>query len=236
MNRFARWGLLGVAVWGTWALLLLTLLIAWPALLQTHDRLAYAPAIAVLNGETFSRVEQGLTLHTRYGSGIWLTVDPETGAEADGGTASNKRCLRGTHHLGEDKIRILHHRISTTGEILRTVAFRKTLIELEMIEREMTRQGLDRIIVVTSRYHSRRVRALWELSPSRWFKRAIIQHPRVDDYDDASHIRKEAFLTAIALSIPWSLIMSIREVIRIENDDSLSLPATKLVCKGDGSL
>lgn len=210
------WVLVIACLWG--------LLIAYPSWLETRDVLAAAPAIAVLNGDTYFRAEKAAALYfAGYGREIWLTDDPKSGHEVDAGTRSNRRCLEETH-------RVPANAIHTLPEQIQNHWLGSTFGELAVIERELARRNMDRIIIVTSRLHGRRTRATWAL-PVRWSRRAIIQHPERDGYVGEDKVQKEATWTALLwFFAPWTLIMNGAEAIRATTGPAAAVPPTKFRC------
>jgi uncharacterized SAM-binding protein YcdF (DUF218 family) len=99
--------------------------------------------------------------------------------------------------------RAVLERLGVKPEAIRVLAagVRNTVDEVRLVAAELDRAGGDRVIIVTSKAHSRRVRATWAAivgaSP-----RAIIRYAREEPYDargwwrntrDALDVSREAF-------------------------------------------
>ena len=171
-----------------------------PAWLAAHDALEPAPVIAALNGETCARAEKAAALYAaRYGREIWLTDDPAGGAEQDAGTRANRRCLTEVHRIPADAIHVVPERISPHWAS-------KTFAEIGIIQRELARRGIDRVVLVTSRLQGARTRVIWDLragaSPI-----AVSQHPAEDTNVGGENFVKELGKAA-PLWIPWILTRS----------------------------
>jgi hypothetical protein len=76
-----------------------------------------------------------------------------------------------------------------------------TVDEMRLVAAELERAGGDRVIIVTSKSHSRRVRATWSAIVGA-FPRAIIRYAREEPYDakgwwrntrDALDVSREVF-------------------------------------------
>lgn len=197
--------------------------------LETHEPLTHAPAIAVLNGDTYFRAEKAAALYfAGYAHEIWLTDDPESGREEDAGTRSNKRCLEDTHHIPREAVHVLAERIP---ERLYDRMLGKTFAEIGVIERELARRNMDRVIIVTSRLHGRGTRALWDLRFGT-SRRAIVQHPENDGYVGRGEVRKEVARTVGVWALaPWLPFMNLANYDRDGNSSAAAMPPTTYVCK-----
>ena len=123
-------------------------------------------------------------------------------------------------------IRLLPSRPPHTGPTSKLLG--QTFAELSVIHEELVRRHLDRVILVTSRQHGRRTRALWDIHPLWWPRSAIIQHPEKDGYVGDAVTRKEARGTAVAWLVPWTLMMTIARAISIDHAAPAVPPATYL--------
>lgn len=166
--------------------------------LVVEDPLERAHAIAVLGGHMpFRAMEAAAVYHQGWTGEIWLTrgVPPEEDLalaslriKVPGEEVYNREILE---QLGvpPDAIRLL------PGNVLNTVE------EVRLIVRELRGAGGDRVILVTSKPHTRRVRATWRSlfgdSP-----RAVVRYARQDPYDpdmwwhrtvDALAVSREVF-------------------------------------------
>ena len=126
--------------------------------LMVEDALQRATAIVVLNGETPDRALAAAVLYRqRWAPEIWLTQLPDSeelaqrirlGDIVDAGTRSNLRVLREAG-VPVEAVRVLREPIRNTQSELRVV-------------RAATRSShAERLIIVTSKPHTRRTRVLW---------------------------------------------------------------------------
>jgi uncharacterized SAM-binding protein YcdF (DUF218 family) len=162
---------------------------AW---LEVREPLERAAVIAVLNGENNRADEAAALFLEGYGHEVWLTIDPRSGSDVggDAGTADNLRRLE-AHGVPGWAVRVLPE--SASG----------TRAELRQVVRELRRRNLNRAILVTSRLHARRVRALWRCeagdAPS-----AVIQSPPMSGYRGPRIVRQEVAGAALAsLCLHW---------------------------------
>ena len=137
--------------------------------LTVEDPLEKAQAIVVLSGRMPIRAMEAARLYRAgYGPEIWLTrtVEPAASLQAIhiayiGEDFYNTRVLM---HEGvpENAIRILELPVINTAD------------EVRLISAELGRRGDSRVILVTTKVHTRRVRALWRrLADARM--RAIVR-------------------------------------------------------------
>jgi len=128
---------------------------AW---LIAEDPLQAAPVAVVFGGKVPFRAMEAARLY-QHGAAreVWLTqgglfsedaVLAELGIERTPEYAYSRRVLE---RLGvpESAIRVLPGRNNNTAQEVRSIA------------RELDRVGIDRVILVTSNYHTRRVKVLW---------------------------------------------------------------------------
>ena len=166
--------------------------------LMVADPLEPATAVVVLSGRApFRAMEAASIYRDGLAPEVWLTTEvvrPEEQTLRRLGVAVvreevyNRAALE---HLGvkPEAIRLLGDGI------------RNTVDEMRLVGAELGRAGGDRVIVVTSKSHSRRVRATWSAivgdSP-----RAIIRYAREEPYDargwwrntrDALDVSREGF-------------------------------------------
>jgi len=198
MPRWIRRALVLAALLGTG-----TVLLWWGASgigqwLMVADALEPAKAVVVLSGRVPFRAMEAASIYREgLAPEIWLTREvlrPEEraldrlGVPFVRGDAYNRAVLE---HLGvkPEAIRVLAAGVWNTVD------------EMRLVAAELERAGGDRVIIVTSKAHSRRVRATWSAivgaSP-----RAIIRYAREEPYDakgwwrntrDALDVSREAF-------------------------------------------
>lgn len=150
-TRRILFGLAGVALLG--ATVFLLCLGRW---LVEEDPLEKAQAIVVLSGRMPLRAMEAAKLYRNgYAPKVWLTRPTEPGAALEamgipyvGEDFYNSRVLM---HQGvpEDAIRVLQPPILNTAD------------ELSAVSAALGEERLSRVIIVTSKVHTRRVRILW---------------------------------------------------------------------------
>jgi uncharacterized SAM-binding protein YcdF (DUF218 family) len=152
--------------------------------LLVADPLEHARAIVVLSGRIPFRAMEAASI---YGDGwapeVWITRETRTaeeaaldklGLEVVRGDTYNREVLERTG-VPSGKIRVLDDPVDNTAQ------------EVEVIARELRRTGGDRVILVTSKPHSRRVRATWRALVGD-FPHAIVRHTA-----DALAVSREVF-------------------------------------------
>jgi uncharacterized SAM-binding protein YcdF (DUF218 family) len=137
-------------------------------------------AIAVLSGRMPSRALEAARVYKQgYGSRVWLTYATEPGATLQrlsipfvGEESYDKQILI---HEGvpENAIQVLDPPISNTAD------------EIQTIGGALRRQNLHTVIIVTSKVHTRRTRALWQRLSSK--DGVAIIHGVSDDPFDPAH-------------------------------------------------
>ncbi|HYA62881.1 MAG TPA: YdcF family protein [Candidatus Sulfotelmatobacter sp.] len=148
--------------------------------LVSEDPLQKATAIAVLSGRMPDRALEAARIYKQgYAPRVWLTHSTEPGATMEklsvhyvGEDEYDKQILR---HEGvpESAIEVLEPPIVNTADEMRTIS--------EALRRE--KQGM--VILVTSKAHTRRTRALWNRLSAR--DGAAIVRGVSDDSFDAAH-------------------------------------------------
>ena len=148
--------------------------------LVSEDPLQKATAIAVLSGRMPDRALEAARIYKQgYAPRVWLTHSTEPGATMEklsvhyvGEDEYDKQILM---HQGvpEDAIQVLEPPIVNTADEIRTIS--------EALRRE--KQGT--VILVTSKAHTRRTRALWNRLSAR--DGAAIVRGVSDDPFDAAH-------------------------------------------------
>src|SRR5439155_5637175 len=117
-----------------------------------------ARAIVVLNGGVPFRAMEAASLYQQgWASQVWLTRPSspaqeealrQLGMELDRGESLNREVLERLH-VPPEAICVLNGGVKNTAG------------EVKLIARELAQRGGDRVILVTSKPHSRRVRATW---------------------------------------------------------------------------
>jgi uncharacterized SAM-binding protein YcdF (DUF218 family) len=170
--------LLVLALIGTLAPSVLRGIAYW---LVVADPLAHAQAIVVLAGGLPFRAMEAAALYRQgWAPEVWVTrgkapaeeaAIERLGIEFGGVEALNREVLE---RLGvpTDAIRLL------------VEGGRNTVEEVQLIARELGRMGGNRVILVTSKPHSRRVRATWQVLVGD-APQAIVRYARDDPYDPA---------------------------------------------------
>jgi uncharacterized SAM-binding protein YcdF (DUF218 family) len=187
-----------VALLGTGAVLLLLGAREVGPWLMVADALEPATAVVVLSGRVPFRAMEAASI---YREGLatqdWLTKEavlPEEKALDRLGVAVVR---------GEAYNRAVLERLGVKPEAIRLLGdgVWNTVDEMRLVAAELGHAGGDRVIIVTSKSHSRRVRATWSAivgaSP-----RAIVRYAREEPYDargwwrntrDALDVSREAF-------------------------------------------
>ena len=166
--------------------------------LMVADALEPAKAIVVLSGRVPFRAMEAASIYREgLAPEVWLTrevVGPEEQALARLGVAVVR---------GDAYNRAVLERLGVKPEGIRLLGedVWNTVDEVRLIAGELGRDGGDRVIIVTSKAHSRRVRATWAALVGASPK-AIIRYAREEPYDargwwrntrDALDVSREAF-------------------------------------------
>jgi uncharacterized SAM-binding protein YcdF (DUF218 family) len=166
--------------------------------LMVADPLEPAKAVVVLSGRVPFRAMEAASIYREgLAPEVWLTKEVRTAEEAAldrlgvpvvRGDAYNREVLE---RLGvkPEAIRLLGDGIWNTVD------------EMRLIAGEMGRDGGERVIIVTSKVHSRRVRATWAAIVGN-FPKAIVRYAREEPYGargwwrntrDALDVSREVF-------------------------------------------
>ena len=166
--------------------------------LMVSDALEPAKAIVVLSGRVPFRAMEAASIYREgLAPEVWLTrevVGPEEQALDRLGVAVVRN---------DAYNRAVLERLGVKPEAIRVLAAGvwNTVDEMRLIAAELGRAGGDRVIIVTSKTHSRRVRATWAALVGASPK-AIIRYAREEPYDargwwrntrDALDVSREAF-------------------------------------------
>jgi uncharacterized SAM-binding protein YcdF (DUF218 family) len=165
--------------------------------LIVHDPLQPARAVVVFGGQVpFRAMEAAAVYKQQWAHEVWLTqgglYEEELALARMGIERTPEHVYSGRvlEHLGvpQDAIRVLPGRNMNTAEEVRTVA------------RELKAVGGSRVIVITSKYHTRRVKAIWDqLEGPR--PEMIVRYTPQDPSDPDGWWRNTA--DAMAVSREW---------------------------------
>jgi uncharacterized SAM-binding protein YcdF (DUF218 family) len=154
--------------------------------LVLEDPLARAQTIVVLNGSFPYRANEAAFLYRQeWAPEIWLTLVPTDAGQAahhragdvvDVGTRSNARLLE---RLGVPAraVLVVEEGVGNTAE------------ELRLVARALRCRGLDRVIVVTSKWHTRRTRIIWRTLVGDSIH-AIVRYADAEPFDPDSWWRR----------------------------------------------
>lgn len=174
------WGLRGLGNW-----------------LVVEDPLDHARAIVVLSGHVpFRAMEAASIYQLGWAREVWLTTTARSaedvaldrlGLEVQRGEVSNRAVLE---RLGipDQAIRVLPGGVRNTEE------------EVKLVARELARVGADRVILVTSKPHTRRVRAIWRALVG-YSPPAIVRFATDDPYDPSRWWRQTSDALAVSREI-----------------------------------
>jgi uncharacterized SAM-binding protein YcdF (DUF218 family) len=166
-------------------------------LLIVEDPLQPARSVVVLGGQVpFRAAEAAAVYREGWAREVWLT---QGGVYADDVALAKLGIERSPEHaysrqvlekLGvpSDSIRLLPGATQNTADEMRTIA------------RELKASGGDRVIIITSKYHTRRVRVLWRALAGKNAE-AIVRYTRDDPFDSAHWWRRTG--DAMAVSREW---------------------------------
>jgi len=183
-NRFfARRSLMAI----TFAVAVLALAAAYAFLhagswLVREDALEKSRAIVVLSGGLPERALAAAQVFRQgYAQEVWLTKPLEPGVQMEGlhlpyaGEEEYSRMVLIAKGVPPGNIRVLKPRILNTAD------------ELTVAAEELRSQPGSTIIIVTSKAHTRRVRALWNKVPQASSPSRLIIRAAPEDYFDPQH-------------------------------------------------
>ena len=156
--------------------------------LIVHDPPQPARSIVVLGGQVpFRAMEAAAIYRQRWAREVWLTE----GGQFDEDVALAK--------LGIDRAaeytysRRVLERLGVPPPAIRVLPGnnQNTADEVRTIDRELKASGGRRVIIITSKYHTRRVRALWHVLARR-DAQAIVRYSPDDPFDAAHWWRNSA--------------------------------------------
>ena len=166
--------------------------------LVVADPLDHARAIVVLSGHVpFRAIEAASIYRQGWAPEVWLTKAERPAEEA----ALARLGIR--YVQGEDYSREVLERLGVPLNAIRLMdeGIKNTAEEVKLIGRELKRIGGEKVILVTSKPHSRRVRATWRKLVGDSLP-AIVQFAREDPYQadrwwwhtrDALAVSREVF-------------------------------------------
>lgn len=206
--RSKNWVFIRVGVWWRRALVLLLLLVCVGALvpwglrgvgnwLVVEDPLDHARAIVVLSGHIPFRAMEAASIYRQgWAQEVWLTTTARSEEEAAmarlgllviRGEVANRDVLQ--------RLGIPHEAIHVLPD-----GIRNTEEEVKLVARELERVGGDRVILVSSKPHTRRLRAIWRTlvgsSPH-----AIVRFAAQDQYDPSRWWRQTSDALAVSREV-----------------------------------
>jgi uncharacterized SAM-binding protein YcdF (DUF218 family) len=158
---FLVWGARGVGAW-----------------LVVEDPLAPAQAVVALGGEVPFRAMEAASIYRQgWATEVWLTRPPQDTGEAAlrqlgiqvSGKEVYSRAVLERLGVPVTAIRVLRPQAQNTAE------------EVQVIAQELQKAGGGQVILVTSKPHSRRVRATWRALIG---EHAIVRYATSDPYDE----------------------------------------------------
>ena len=163
--------------------------------LVVADPLAPAQAIVVLGGHVpFRAIEAGELHRAGWALQVWLTRSSSPAEEA----AIAALGLETT--LGDNSMnRAVLERLRVPPAAIRVLGpgVRNTSEELSLVAREMARTGAGRVILVTSKPHSRRVRATWHALMGTT-PEAVVRHAASDPFQGSGWWRRTGDALAVS--------------------------------------
>jgi uncharacterized SAM-binding protein YcdF (DUF218 family) len=147
--------------------------------LVVEDPLQHAHAVVVLGGQVpFRAMEAARVYQQGWAREVWVT---QNAAHEDQIALSKMGIERPTD--GDYSVLVLDH-LGVPREAVRLLPTRvdSTADEIRLVADELRRTGDERVILVSSKYHARRVRALWRmLVGSR--PEAVVRYTPDDPFD-----------------------------------------------------
>ena len=196
-NAWIRQSLILLVVLGVVTALVLLCLSRLGYWLVVADPLEPARAIVVLSGRVpFRAIEAASIYRQKWAPEVWLTKEVRAAEDV----ALEKL---GVRVIPKDAYnREVLERLGVPSNAIRTLedGVWNTVDETRLVARELRANGAERVILVTSKTHSRRVRATWSeiigASP-----RAVVRYPSEEPYNpdwwrntrDALEVSREAF-------------------------------------------
>lgn len=182
LGGLCLWGVAGIGQW-----------------LVVADPLERANAVVVLSGHVPFRAMEAATIYRAgWAPEVWLSR-PSSPAEEAALARLGLDISLGDNFAN----RAVLERLGVPAGAIRVLSpgARNTTEELHLVAREMARAGADRVILVTSKPHSRRVRATWRAVVGSE-PRAVVRYAGSDAFDghrwwertgDALAVSREVF-------------------------------------------
>ena len=172
------WGVSGVGAW-----------------LVVEDQLAPARAVVALGGEVPFRAMEAASIYRQgWAAEVWLTRPPQ-----DAGDIALRQL--GIQLLNEAVYnRAVLERLGVPAAAIRVLSrpAQNTAQEVQVIAEELQRVGAGQVILVTSKPHSRRVRATWRALIG---EQAIVRYATSDPYDAHRWWRHTADALAVSREV-----------------------------------
>ena len=165
--------------------------------LVVADPVEPASVIVVLGGHVpFRAMEAASLFRQGWAPEVWLTQPLQPAEEAALDELGIRRC-------GEEAMnREVLERLGVPSPAIRVLrdGVLNTADEVRLVARELERVGASRVILVTSKPHSRRVRAIWRAlvgsSP-----RAVVRYAASDPYDPGHWWRRTGDMLAVSREV-----------------------------------
>jgi uncharacterized SAM-binding protein YcdF (DUF218 family) len=191
-RRWGRWGIAAALVAIALGAAGLTTVRGVGHWLVVEDPLAQTRAIVVLTGHHPFRAMEAATLYREGWAGeVWLQRASAPAREA---------ALRGLgFEVSGEEVpnRLVLERLGVPATSIRVLAgeARNTQEEVELVRRELARVGGDRVLLVTSKSHSRRLRAVWRAGGDS--AGAIVRYAAADPFEPRTWWRSTADALAV---------------------------------------
>jgi uncharacterized SAM-binding protein YcdF (DUF218 family) len=172
------WGVSGVGVW-----------------LVVEDQLAPARAVVALGGEVPFRAMEAASIYRQgWTSEVWLTRPPQDAGDIALGQLGIQLPNEAVYN------RAVLDRLGVPAAAIRVLSrpAQNTAQEVQVIAEELQRVGAGRVILVTSKPHSRRVRATWRALIG---EHAIVRYATSDPYDADHWWRHTADALAVSREV-----------------------------------
>jgi uncharacterized SAM-binding protein YcdF (DUF218 family) len=147
--------------------------------LVVADPLEKAAAVVVLSGSMPFRAMEGAALYREsWAPEVWLTRHETAIADA----ALTRLGIEVVREYEYSRQVLVKSGVPPEAIRLLDDGIVNTVDEVKLINRELERIGADRVIIVTSRFHTRRVRATWRALVGNATK-AMVRPAREDQHD-----------------------------------------------------
>jgi uncharacterized SAM-binding protein YcdF (DUF218 family) len=179
-NTEARKPRLILSVAGSLLFLFLLAFLSLGHWLDKEDPLQKAAAIAVLSGRMPSRALEAARLYNQgYAPQIWLSYSVEPGATLEKFSVP---------YAGEefyDRLLLLHQGVPDSAIHILAPPIANTADEMRTFGRALRKENLHRIIIVTSKVHTRRSAVVWQRISGK--DGEAIMRGAADDGSDPAH-------------------------------------------------